>query len=234
VLTTVNLGFGVAAVACDPVHGVVLVSDASHGRIVVLSAEDLSQRQVLGGPAAGPGNPLTAAFRMAVDGDRVFVARGISNSSVTVAAVTSLRRQPDGTYVVERNHDFPGAFMQPVAVAVDSGRGLVYVSSLGNPGRPPTLSVLNRSLVQREELVLPRNAHGLAARQGTGLLWAASQAGALLVDGLGGQILRSHPTGPFPFAVTVNRAGTAYVADLIEHTVTKVEAPTEVQLTRFS
>jgi hypothetical protein len=108
---------------------------------------------------------------MAVDGDRVFVARGISNSSVTVAAVTSLRRQPDGTYVVERNHDFPGAFMQPVAVAVDSGRGLVYVSSLGNPGRPPTLSVLNRRLVQREELVLPRNAHGLAARQDTGLLW---------------------------------------------------------------
>jgi hypothetical protein len=31
------------------------VSDASHGRIVVLSAEDLSQRQVLGGPAGRSG-----------------------------------------------------------------------------------------------------------------------------------------------------------------------------------
>ncbi|GAA3619478.1 hypothetical protein [Microlunatus ginsengisoli] len=234
VVATAQLGFGLVDVCCAPTHGVVFVSDLSRGRIHVLSADDLSSRQILGGPLPGPANPLTGVSRMALDGDRIVVARGAAGLATPVAAVTEIRRQVDGTWAIGRNHDFAGPFIQPVAVAVDPVRGWVYVSSLGNPGRPPTLTVHNRNLLLRAELPLPGNANGLAVRPHDGLVYVASQGGTLLVDGPGEQVLRIQPTGPFPYSVAVNSAGSAYVADLIEHTVSKVETPAELKLVRLA
>ncbi len=230
-VATHHIGVGVAHVAVDPGAGLVYVSNVSHHRIDILSADDLTLRDSIGNITT-----LAFPFGLALDAarGRLYVARGGINDQVTAFAVSAIQRRPDGSHVIEHDRRFEGPFFQPVDVACDPVAGLVYVSSLGNPTAKQRLVVLTSSLRERGQVIMPSNAHGVAARPGTGLAYVATQSGLLLVDARALQILLTVKTGPFPFTVDVDPAdGTAYVGDLTEHTVTRVRFPKEVPLTIF-
>jgi hypothetical protein len=229
---TVDLGFGVVYLATDPAAGLVYVSDSAHGRIHVLSADDLSTREIIGDQST-----LSGPQRMTVDsaGGRLFVARTRRGTDHETASVSLIRRRPDGTHAIVGTHNFESLAIQPVAVACDPTSGLVYVSCLGAPEVPPRLAIFNSFLALRGTVLLPRNGHQVATRPGSGLAHVATQAGLVLVDGKAEHVLLTVPLGPFPFGLTLDPAeGTAYIGDRSAHSVTRIKLPKEVEFTRFA
>lgn len=224
------IGIGAAAVAVDPAAQLVYVTRQTHGTVHVLRGADLSPVTTIGDQATFAG-----AGSIAVDpiSARIFVARSYRIAEPNIAAVSSIKRQPNGTHVIDRDVVVGDPLLQPSGIDIDRQSGLVFVSCLGGANVRPVLLVLSHSsLAVRSTVPLPSGSTAVAARPGTGIAYAVDSLGLKLIDGRTGRAALSIKAGAFPQGVAVDPVtGVAYVGDRLDHSLTRVAAPTDLSTT---
>lgn len=227
------IGINATSVAVDRQAELVYVTRYSHGTIHVLRGSDLSVVQVFGDKPTLRGCQGIAVHP---NGGRVYVARNFRIAEPTATAVTSIVRRGDGSHVIDRDTHFPEVALQPHAIAVDGKAGLVFVSCQGGGlgVHPAVLTLDAMTLELVSSVAVPGPGLSVAARQGTGIAYAATVAGLALVDGRAGAVALTVKAGTHSLGVAVDEVtGVAYLTDRVDHTVTRIDTPASVSVSAW-
>ncbi|MCZ7476179.1 matrixin family metalloprotease [Micromonospora sp. WMMC273] len=212
-VTDIPIGFGLIAIAVDPVADLLYVADWAHKRLQVIELADTTRRRFVSLPSA--------PNRLAVAPDgTVYAALYVKGLVPADDALAVLR--PDGTLTVapvEPAHLQPGE----LAVAHD---GMIYLGSLGGGTVHPLVGVHDPDTGRRLGAVgSAAGVRDLAAVPGLSRAWLATDKGVQLVDTTNPYAPRTLDpvtTGHGPYAVAVTADGTAYVGDVADGTVSLI------------
>lgn len=226
------IGINATSVAVDTRPELVYVTRYSHGTLHVLRGADLSVMEVFGSHET-----LRGCHDIAFDMPRsvVYLARNFRIAEPTATAVTKLVRRPNGTHAIERDVTVGAVALQPQSVAVDTTAGLLFVGCLGGGTVHPLLLVMDAATLAVQHAVRsPRGVQAVAAREGTGLAYLTTSEGLHIVDGRAGRLAWSMRLGGHPQGLALDPiTGVAYVADRVDHTLTRVETPASVTATAW-
>ena len=212
-VTDIPIGFGLIAIAVDPVADLLYAADWAHKRLHVIEAANPAVRRTVALPSA----PIRLA--VAPDGT-VYVTiyvKGLVPADDALAVV-----RPDGTVLTA---PMVPAHLQPGAVAVAHDQ-MVYVGSLGGGTVHPLLGVHDPDTGRRLGSVpAAAGVRDLAAFPRLSRAWAATDKGLQFVDATNPyapRVLDPVLTGHAPYAVSVADDGTAYVGDVLDGTVSVI------------
>ncbi|RKN50725.1 matrixin family metalloprotease [Micromonospora endolithica] len=212
-VTDIPIGFGLIAIAVDPVADLLYTADWAHKRLHVIDLADPTKRRFV--PL--PSSPIRLA--VAPDGT-VYATLYVKGLVPADDALAVLR--PDGTLTVA---PIEPAHLQPGSLAV-AHDGMVYVGALGGGTVHPLAGVHDPATGQRLGAVpSAAGVRDLAAVPGLSRAWLATDKGVQFLDTTNPyapKTLEPLAIGHAPYAVAVTADGTAYVGDVKDGTVSLI------------
>jgi matrixin len=214
VVTDIPIGFGLIALAVDPVADLIYAADWSQERLIVLDAADPSQRRFIDLPTR------PARLAVAKDGN-VCVSLSLKGAEPADDGLAIVH--PDGS--VQLMPLVP-AHLQPTELAIGHD-GMVYLGSLGGGSVHPLVGAHDPDSGKRLGAAkTAAGVRGLVAHPYLSRAWAATDRGAQVIDMTDPylpQILPEIVTGRSPYGVAVGDDGAVYVGDNQDGTVSLIQ-----------
>jgi hypothetical protein len=215
-----EVGFTATDLAVDPAAGEVLVPQLGPGRVLVWSADDLTDRQIV--------TDLPAALRIscAPGTDLAYVVH--SSRADGIAGVTQLRRRRTG-WTRGATVQIDPAALVPQDVVFDPTLNRVHVACQGNLGAgAPSVRVYSATLQLLRDIPVPGPARALSGVPGSATLTVATDRGTIQVDTSTGAVGDLAAVDrKVPITVEVDPlSGTAYVGDRLDGSLTRLPLST--------